>query len=99
MERECYKSSTEDEIDTLAKLWRKERLASRKLTVKEVSRLVEFAECIRAYRAAAEREKTRQRMERTREKVRKAKRQNLLRSEQEKKSAKKARVNTKQRTK
>ena len=85
-----YQVFTEDEIDTVAKLWRKERLAARTLTVEEVSRLVEFAGCIQAYRAAAEREKTRQRMERSREKVRKAKRTEiLLRPEQKKKAAKK----------
>ena len=81
---------TENEMDTVAKLWRKERLAARMLTVEEVSRLVEFAGGIQAYRAAAEREKTRQRMERAREKVRKAKRTEiLLRPEQKKKAAKK----------
>ena len=65
-------------------------LATRTLPVEEVSRLVEFAGCIRAYRAAAEREKTRQRMESAREKVRKAKKTEiLLRSEQKNKSAKK----------
>ena len=60
---------SEDEFQTLLKLWRKETLLPAKLNVEDVSRLVEFAGRIRAYRAAKEREKCRQRMERARKKL------------------------------
>ena len=60
------------EVKVMLKLWHKEKLGFRKLTTEDVSRLVEFAERIRTYRAAAEREKCRQRMERARKKLRDA---------------------------
>ena len=63
---------TEAEVKVMVKLWHKEILGFRKLTTEDVSRLVEFAERIRTYRAAAEREKCRQRMERARKKLREA---------------------------
>ena len=63
---------TDEETDIMAKLQRKEKLTPRKLTVQDISKLVEFAARIRAYRVAAQREKSRVRMERAREKLRKA---------------------------
>ena len=63
---------TDDDLSTLANLWQKEKLEHRKLTVEDVSKLVELADSVREYRAAAEREKSRQRMERARNKLRKA---------------------------
>ena len=67
-----HKVLNEDELDIIAKLWRKAKLKPRKLTVQDVSKLVEYASCIRDYRAAAEREKCRQRMERSRGKLNEA---------------------------
>ena len=61
-----------EEVKTMAKIWYKEKFGIRKLTTKDILMLVEFAERIRLYRAANEREKCRQRMERSREKLRKA---------------------------
>ena len=61
-----------EEVKTMAKIWYKEKFGFRKLTTKDILMLVEFAERIRLYRAANEREKCRQRMERSREKLRKA---------------------------
>ena len=63
---------SEAEVKVMLNLWHKEKLGFRKLTTEDVSRLVEFAERIRTYRAAAEKEKCRQRMERSRKKLREA---------------------------
>ena len=64
-----YEVLSEDEVKTMLKLWRKQKLGAARLTVKDVSTIVEFADRIRTYRAAYEREKCRQRMERSRKEL------------------------------
>ena len=64
-----------------------------KLSVIEVSKLLEFAKCIRAYRAFAKRERSRKRSNRLRKKLRKAAKDGdslaVRKLERAKKSAKK----------
>ena len=63
---------TKEEEATIGELWRKEKLAPKRLTVQDVSKLVETAGIVREYRAAAKRENSRQRMEKSRNKLLKA---------------------------
>ena len=60
---------TKEEEAIMGALWRKEKLAPRKLTVQDVLMLVETAERVREYRAAAEKENCRLRMEKSRNKL------------------------------
>ena len=53
----------------MGELWRKEKRTPKKLTVQDVSRLVETAERVTEYRAAAEKENCRLRMEKSRNKL------------------------------
>ena len=62
----------DEEFQTFGQLWRKERGGYRKLSVSEVSKLLEFAKRIRAYRKVAKREKSGVRMRLFRKKLRKA---------------------------
>ena len=62
---------TEKEAKTLLRLWRKEKYLARKLLVKDVQKLVEFAGHIRVYRGRLKTEKARRRKERSRAKLRK----------------------------
>jgi len=62
---------TKNEIDTLVKLWRKEKLSPHKLYVEDVQKLVEFSEIIRSCRRRIKREMSRRRMEKARAKTRK----------------------------
>ena len=48
----------DEEFQTFGQLWRKERRGFPKLSVSEISTLLEFAKRIRAYRKAAKREKS-----------------------------------------
>ena len=63
---------TEEEANTLVKLWRKERITPRKLTVEDVKTLVEFSCQIDSYRKRVKREQARRRQERARAKLRTA---------------------------
>ena len=63
---------TEEEANTLVKLWRKERITPRKLTVEDVKTLVEFSCQIDSYRKRVRREQSRRRKERARAKLRTA---------------------------
>ena len=67
-----HKVLSDQEIKTMAKLWIKERLHFSKLTKEDVLRLVEFAKRVSKYREALKKEKGRQRMERSRKKLREA---------------------------
>ena len=67
-----YAVLSDEEVKTMGKLWSKEKLLFEKLTNEDVSSLAEFAKRIRKYRVAAKREKSRQRMARARERLRKA---------------------------
>ena len=60
-----------EEVKTMAKIWYNQKFGFQ-LTTKDILMLVKFAERIRLYRAANAREKCRQRMVRSREKLRKA---------------------------
>ena len=59
---------TETEVDVLARLWRKERETLWKMTVHEVSTLMEFCDRIVAWRKTNKKEQSRQRMENMRAK-------------------------------
>ena len=61
---------SEDEVDILVKLWCKERSTPWKLSVHDVTTLIEFSERIVAWRKNRRREKTRIRIERLRKKLR-----------------------------
>ena len=61
----------DEEFNAFAELWRKEGQGIRKLTVNEVSKLLEFADDIIAWREVAKRESSRKRMDRSRKKLRK----------------------------
>ena len=60
---------TKEEEKIMGELQRKEKLTPRRLTVQDVSRLVDIAGRVREYRVAAAREKCRQRMEKSRNKL------------------------------
>jgi len=62
----------DDEFATFGQLWQKERCGILKLSVSDVSKLIEFSDRIRAYRAFAERDACSKRMKRSRKKLRKA---------------------------
>ena len=62
---------TQNEIDTLVKLWKKAKLSPRKLYVEDVQKLVELSDLIRSCRRRNKREKSRRRMEKARAKIRK----------------------------
>ena len=59
---------TKTEVDVLARLWRKERETLWKMTVNEVSTLMEFCDRIVAWRKTNKKEQSRQRMENMRAK-------------------------------
>ena len=59
---------TEEEANTLVKLWRKESITPRKLTVEDVKTLAEFSCQIDSYRRRVKREQSRRRQERARAK-------------------------------
>ena len=61
----------DEEFNAFAELWRKEGQGLQKLTVNEVSKLLEFADDIIAWREVAQRESSRKRMDRSRKKLRK----------------------------
>ena len=63
---------TEEEANTLVKLWKKERITPKKLTVEDVKTLVEFSCQIDSYRKRVRREQSRRRKERARAKLRTA---------------------------
>ena len=63
---------TEKEAESLLKLWKKERLTPRKLTVQDVKTLVDFASHVRSHRGRVKKEQARRRKERQRAKLRKA---------------------------
>ena len=63
---------TEEEANTLTKLWKKERITPRKLTVEDVKKLVDFSCQIESYRRRVKREQSRRRKERARAELRKA---------------------------
>ena len=63
---------TEEEANTLVKLWKKERITPRKLTVEDVKTLVDFSCQIESYRRRVKREQARRRKERARAVLRKA---------------------------
>jgi len=63
---------TEEEANTLVKLWKKERITPRKLTVEDVKKLVDFSCQIESYRRRVKREQARRRQERARAVLRKA---------------------------
>ena len=63
---------TEEEANTLVKLWKKDRITPRKLTVEDVKTLVEFSCQIESYRKNVKREQSRRRKERARAELRKA---------------------------
>ena len=63
---------TEDEAKTLVRLWKKEKITPRKLSVEDVKALVGFACRIRGYRTRVKKEMSRRRKERARAKLRKA---------------------------
>ena len=60
----------EDEIDTIIDLWKKEKRSPWKLTVHEVSMLVDASSRILSYRMNMKKEKARTRKEKSREKLR-----------------------------
>ena len=62
---------TQNEIDTLVKLWKKAKLSPRKLCVEDVQKLVDLSDLIRFTRSRIKREKSRRRMEKARAKKRK----------------------------
>ena len=62
----------DEEFQTFGQLWQRERRGFPKLSVGDVSELLQFAKRITAYRAAAKRERIRKRSNRFRKKMRKA---------------------------
>ena len=62
----------DDEFQAFGQLWRRERLGFWKLTVDDVSMLIEIADRIRAWRADAKNKGSSTRMARARKKLRKA---------------------------
>ena len=64
--------SDDEEFQSFGQLWKKERQGFRKLTVSDVSKLLEFAKRIKTYRAGVKRESGRKRSNNLRKKLRKA---------------------------
>ena len=85
---------TEEEANTLVKLWKKERITPRKLTVEDVKTLVEFSCQIDSYRKRVKREQSRRRKERARAKLRTAARSG---DGQAKRKIKKMKISSKKR--